>query len=72
MYMRDSHKPYINAAESFDYGKTWDFVCYVGEPDEHIFYPHSFVDSEKRLVYLAYENARQHYLNIYTFEELGI
>ncbi len=126
MYMRDSHKPYINAAESFDYGRTWthigntdlpngnskldmfkikdtlflvanitpslewdgrtelkilsskdngkswDFVCYVGEPDEHIFYPHSFVDNEKKLVYIAYENARQHYLNIYTFEELGI
>jgi len=126
MYMRDSHKPFMNVAESYDYGRTWthqgntslpngnskidmfkinstiylvanisqtltwdgrtklqilssrdnakswNFVCYVSEPDEHFFYPHSYVDYEKKLVYLAYENARQHYINVYTFEELGV
>lgn len=26
MYMRDSSKPYINSAESFDYGRTWKHI----------------------------------------------
>ena len=36
------------------------------------FYPHIAVDEKKRLVYVVYENARQHYVKKYSFEELEI
>jgi len=126
LYMRDSLNPYINCAESYDYGrtwkhtgnidipnanskitmqkigskillisnvndscawegrtklqiqissdgcKTWRFVCFLGDEDEHIYYPHCTADEENRLLYVAYENSVQHYLNVYTFDEIGI
>lgn len=126
MYMRDSHYCYINMAESFDYGKTWQHtgnldipnadskiamekigntiimvsnavngfafserknlqiktsvdgcktwkpVAYVSQKEELLFYPHIAVDNNNGLVYIAYENGVQHYINRYTFDELGI
>ena len=126
MYMRDSSKPYINFAESFDFGrtwkhtgnldiynadtritlikvrnkillisnvckslgfedrkklqiqisddncKTWRFVCYIDDADSTFFYPHAAVDEANELIYVAYENAVCHYINKYTFTELGI
>ena len=126
MIMRDSNKPFINIAESFDYGRTWEhkgntsmpnadskidvtkvngkiimtsnvkesllfnertnLVIHisndncktwrapinVADVEDHVFYPHSAVDYENKKFYLAYENARQFYINVYTFEELGI
>ena len=126
MFMRDSNKPFMNIAESFDYGRTWEhkgntsmpnanakndvakvagkvvltsnlkeslpfderanLVIQISDdkcktwrepipvttPDEHIFYPHSAVDYDKKIFYLAYENARQFYINVYTFDELGL
>lgn len=32
MYMRDNYNPYMNAAESFDYGRTWN---HIGNIDMH-------------------------------------
>lgn len=126
MYMRDSSNPYINCAESFDYGrtwthqgsldipnantkitllkvngkillisnvcdsflyddrkklqiqisddncKTWKFVCYVDDEEKAFFYPHAAVDEANRIIYVAYENGVQHYINKYTFDELEI
>jgi hypothetical protein len=125
MYMRASKRPYINSAESFDYGrtwsfrgsidvfssntkltmfklkdtaflvtnvnksidsrdrtklqilkskdcKTWEFVSFVGEENQWIFYPHVAIDEENGKVYLSYEDVRRHYLNVYSFEELGV
>jgi hypothetical protein len=123
--MRASKRPYINSAESFDYGrtwsfrgsidvfnsntkltmfklkdtaflvtnvnksidsrdrtklqilkskdcKTWEFVSFVGEENQWIFYPHVAIDEENGKVYLSYEDVRRHYLNVYSFEELGV
>ncbi len=126
MYMRDTHTPKINAAESFDYGRTWNHtgniempnadtklslekinnkvilvsnpveslefdgrkqlqiqvstdgmktwkkVADVAPQDEKWFYPHTLVDHKNSVLYIAYENARQHYINKYTFDELGL
>lgn len=126
MFMRDSNVSYMNMAESFDYGRTWNHIgntdmpngnskitvekingkvilvsnasatlgfdartnlqiqisddncktwrepIFVSSPEEHLFYPHIAVDYNKNLLYLAYENAKQQYLNVYTFEELGL
>ncbi len=126
MFMRDSNTPYLNVAESFDYGRTWEHkgnidtpnanskiditkvngkvvmtsnvqatsgfderanlvirisddncktwrepIC-VTTPEDNIFYPHSAVDYDNKIFYLAYENAKQQYINVYTFEELGL
>lgn len=126
MYMRDSSFAYINCAESFDYGrtwehqgsldipngntkitlekvngklllisnvsntfgfdarknlqiqvsedggKTWEFLCYVDDCDKALFYPHTAVDEKNKILYVAYEDAVKHYINKYTFEELGL
>ena len=126
MYMRDSSYAYINCAESFDYGRTWEhkgsidipngntkitlekvndkillvsnvtdtfgydartklqiqlsedgcrtwkFLDYVDDKDKTLFYPHTAVDSENKIFYLAYEDGVKHYINKYTFEELGL
>ena len=52
--------------------KTWEFVSFVGEEDQWIFYPHVAIDEKNETVYLAYEDVRRHYLNKYSFAELGI
>lgn len=126
MYMRNTESPFINAAESFDYGrswkhvgnlempnadaklsmekingkvvlvsnpcesleflgrkklqiqvsedncKTWRKVAEVAPQDEPWFYPHTLVDYAKEILYVAYENGRFHYINKYSFEELGL
>lgn len=38
--------------------------------DEPMFYPHAFLDNEKRMVYLASENARTHFLMKIPYAEL--
>lgn len=126
MYMRDSNRPYLNCAESFDYGRTWEHIgnidipnadtkitllkangkivrisnenasfafdertklcirisddnaktwrepIFVSDENENIFYPHAVADDENGILYVAYENAHQHYLNKYTYDELGL
>lgn len=53
-------------------GKSWKFVCFVDGEKSHRFYSHAAIDEKKKLVYLSYENGVQHFLNKYTFEELGV
>lgn len=57
---------------SDDNCKTWRFVCYADDAEKAYFYPHAAVDEANRLIYVAYENAVQHYINKYTFDDLGI
>ncbi len=124
MYMRDSCKPRINMAESFDYGrtwkhngrinmynsdakltlfkirdkiflisnvadsmefagrkslqinrsndgcKTWEFVDFVDDPEKPYFYPHVATDEINEILYVAYENGRQHYIRKFKFDEI--
>lgn len=57
---------------SNDNGKTWQFLCYVDDKDKALFYPHTAVDDKNKILYLSYEDGVCHYLNKYTFEELGL
>ena len=57
---------------SEDGGKTWEFLCYVDDCDKALFYPHTAVDEKNKILYVAYEDAVKHYINKYTFEELGL
>lgn len=61
----------LTIAKSKD-GKNFETITTVEDPEEVWFYPHAYVDEEKKTLYLAYENAKQHWLKKYTFEELGI
>lgn len=51
-------------------GKTWKYVLNVTGDEENFFYPHAAVDYANRVVYVAYENAKQHYLAKIGFDEL--
>ena len=53
-------------------GKNFERILDVEAPDELWFYPHGFIDVEKEILYLAYENKNQHVLKKFSFEELGI
>ncbi|MBO5007229.1 MAG: exo-alpha-sialidase [Clostridia bacterium] len=57
---------------SEDNGKSWSVPVFVSEENDNIFYPDVIADDENRVLYVAYENARQHYLNRYTYDELGL
>ncbi len=51
---------------------SWERKVPIAPADEHFFYPHAFADDQKRLVYVAYENAAQHYLIHIPYDELGL
>ena len=51
---------------------SWERKVLIEPADEPFFYPHAFADDQKRLVYVAYENAAQHYLLHISYEELGL
>lgn len=53
-------------------GKNFEKVVPVDDENERFFYPHAFADDEKEKLYVAYENAKDHWLKIFTYEELGI
>ena len=53
-------------------GKNFEKVVDVCDENEIAFYPHAFADFDERILYVAYENAKEHYLKKYTFEELGL
>ena len=57
---------------SEDNGKSWGVPVFVSEENDRFFYPDVIADDENRVLYVAYENARQHYLNRYTYDELGL
>ena len=63
----DMRKP-LSLWISYDEMKSWGkkiVLC-----DEPMFYPHAFLDNEKRMVYLASENARTHFLMKIPYAEL--
>ena len=53
-------------------GKNFKKIVNIEDEDEWFFYPHAFFDTHERMLYVAYDNAKQHYLKKYTFDELGI
>ena len=53
-------------------GKHFEKVVNVEGEQDIFFYPHAFADEEEQVLYLAYENAKEHWLKKYTFAELGI
>jgi len=55
-----------------DDGKHFEKIIDIENPSESWFYPHAFVDKEKETVYVAYENAKQHWLKKYSFSELSL
>ncbi|MDP4132926.1 MAG: sialidase family protein [Bacillota bacterium] len=57
---------------SDDYGITWNKKIAVDDEDKFFTYPHAFADDACEKLYVAYENYREHYLKIYSFEELGL
>ncbi|MDY5230547.1 MAG: sialidase family protein [Eubacteriales bacterium] len=57
---------------SADQCRTWMPVSYIEGEDGHFFYPHIAVDEENEIIYIAYEDARRHYVAKYTFSELGL
>lgn len=57
---------------SEDNGGSWGKQIFVSEENENIFYPDAVADDDNRILYVAYENARQHYMNKYTYDELGL
>lgn len=58
-------------AESTD-GYNFKIIANVEDENELVFYPHAFADYEERILYVAYENMKQHYLKKFSFDELGI
>ena len=55
-----------------DDAKNFTKIIDVEDPSERWFYPHAYVDDKQEILYLAYENAGEHYLKKYTFKELGL
>lgn len=57
---------------SEDNCKTWCKKISLNDDSKFLCYPHTAIDYKNELLYVVYENYRQHYLNVYTFSELGI
>ena len=57
---------------SSDLCKTWDKIIPLTPPDELFYYPHAFLDNDKEILYVAYENGHGHFLAKIDYSELGI
>lgn len=57
---------------SSDMMRSWKKKLPIMPPDELWFYPHAFVDEQRRMLYVAAENMHRHELIKIPFEELGI
>lgn len=57
---------------SSDNMQTWETKLPIAPPEERFFYPHAFADDAQQMLYVAYENARQHYLCRIPYAELGL
>ncbi len=63
----------LEIAISDNNAKTWrEARIPVDSTEEEFLYPHSIADDENQILYVAYENYKQHYLKKFTYEELGI
>ncbi len=57
---------------SEDNGRHWNKAFDLDDPDAFFCYPHFAIDQNKRIVYIMYENFKQHYIKVVPFEELGL
>ena len=57
---------------SADNMQTWEKKIPIAHCDERFFYPHAFADEKQKTLYVAYENAEQHYLMRIPYDELGL
>lgn len=62
-------KLYISKSKD---GKNFEKVVAVDDENERFFYPHAFADDEKEMLYVAYENGKDHWLKTFTYGELGL
>ncbi len=53
-------------------GKNFKHIRYIEEENANFFYPHAFADMDENMLYVSYENMKQHYLAKFTFTELGL
>ena len=53
-------------------GKDFKKVIALCGKDEPFFYPHAYADDDKKMLYVSYENTKEHYLVKLKYEELGI
>ncbi len=53
-------------------GKNFSEITLIEDEDALFYYPHAFADEDERTLYIAYENAKQHYLAKINFDELGL
>ena len=53
-------------------GKNFKYVTNLEDKNEIYYYPHAYADDNQSILYVAYENSRQHWLKKFTYEELGI
>lgn len=51
---------------------TWRIKLPLCDPESAFFYPHGFLDEKTGTMFVAYENAHQHYLTRVSFEELQL
>jgi len=55
---------------SDDGGDTWQRKLDLCPPDLRMFYPHAFADPARETIYIACENAKQHYLTRVPFADV--
>ncbi|MCQ2433254.1 MAG: exo-alpha-sialidase, partial [Clostridia bacterium] len=55
-----------------DDGIHFDHILDIDDPAKAFFYPHAFADDDRETLYIAYENARDHYLVKIPYSELGL
>ncbi len=69
----ENERKNLEIAISDDNAKTWrENRIPVDDGDEMFTYPHAVADDENRILYVAYENYKSHYLKKFTYDELGI
>jgi len=67
-----AERKHLEIRVSSDGGKTWEKIIPLEAPDAFFCYPHAVADDKNRLLYIAYENYKQHYLAAVSFDELGL
>ncbi len=69
----ENERKNLEIAISDDNAKTWRKERVAVDNNEALFvYPHAIADDENQILYIAYENYKQHYLVKYTYDELGL
>lgn len=57
---------------SSDEGKSWEKIISLDDDSKMFCYPHVAIDEKNQVMYIAYENFEQHYLDIFSFDEIGL